>query len=281
MAGTYAPTKAQAKAVVRRKQAKFQGMKIVDDTTLQTFIEIQLLHHQSPTAIAGRLATGIDGLPFVSKDSIYRFIASVYGRQIEYQRTLLKRQTRARKRRPKAERLRDRKFIDQRPEAIAKRLRVGDLEADFIVSGKNGSGVLLTAVDRKLRVGFIRLILPVTVVNVEAAFLNIQSVFPELSSLTLDNDILFRFHKRLEGLLSVPIYFTDPYASWQKGSIENYNKQVRKYIPKGADISQYSPEYLATTQDRLNGRFMEVLGFRTPAERLEAYRKKPNKKTLR
>ena len=281
MTGAYVPAKAQAKATVRRKAAKYQGMKIVDSPALQSFIEEALLQHQSPAAIAGRLAAGLDGLPYASKNSIYRFIASAYGRQIEYQRRLLKRQTRARKRRPQAERLRDRKFIDQRPVVITKRLRVGDLEADFIVSGKSGSGVLLTAVDRKLRVGFIRLVLPVTIVNVERAFLGLQQVFPELTSLTLDNDLLFRFHQRLEQLLSIPIYFTEPYASWQKGSFENYNKQVRKYVPKSADISQYSLEYLTMVQDRLNERFMKVLGFQTPAERLKAYRKKPDKKTLR
>lgn len=256
-------------------------MKVVDSPALQDFIERALLQQQSPAAIAGRLATGLDGLPYASKNSIYRFISSAYGRQIEYRRTLIRRQTRARKRRPKAERLRDRNFIDQRPAVVTKRLRVGDLEADFIVSGKSGSGVLLTAVDRQLRVGFIRLILPVTIANVEQAFVDIQSVFPELTSLTLDNDILFRFHQRLAALLDVPIYFTEPYASWQKGSIENYNKQVRKYIPKGADISRYSPGYLEETEHRLNRRFMKILDFRTPAERLEEYRKSSNKKTLR
>lgn len=274
MAGTYAPVKAQAKATVRRKASKYQGMKVVDSPPLQDFIEQALGRHQSPAAIAGRLATGLDGLTYASKNSIYRFVGSGYGRQIEHQRTLLKRQTRARRRKPQAERLRDRNFIDARPEVITRRERVGDLEADFIVSGKSGSGVLLTAVDRKLRVGFIRLILPVTIANVEQAFADIQQVFPELSSLTLDNDILFRFHQRLAVLLGVPIYFTEPYASWQKGSIENYNKQVRKYVPKGADISRYSLKYVEKTEHRLNGRFMKLLDFQTPDERLEAYRKK-------
>jgi IS30 family transposase len=158
---------------------------------------------------------------------------------VEYDLKVLKagQKRRGRKKRPPVAVLGTRTFIDDRPSVIANRERIGDLEADFIVSGKCGSGYLLTAVDRKSRYGFIRMILPVTIANVEQALLDIQRCFPELTSVTLDNDLLFRFHERLQQLLGVPIYFCHPYASWQKGSIENYNKQVRKYVPKGADIS--------------------------------------------
>jgi IS30 family transposase len=256
-------------------------MQIVKQRALNDFIDAALLKQQSPDAIAGRLATGLDGLPSVSADSIYRYIASVHGRQIEYARALVRKQTKARKHRPIAERLQDRTFIDKRPAVITNRERVGDLEADFIVSGKAGTGYLLTAVDRKIRYGFIRLILPVTIANVEAAFQDIQILFPELSSLTLDNDILFRFHERLSELLSVPIYFTEPYASWQKGSVENYNKQVRKYVKKGADISQHPKEYLGMAESRLNDRYMSVLHYRTPAECLTAHRMGPTRQKTR
>jgi IS30 family transposase len=95
------------------------------------------------------------------------------------------------------------------------------------VSGKAGSGYALTAADRKLRVGFIRKILPVTVGNVLRALLEIKKAFPELKSITTDNDILWHYHKQLEAVLGVPFYFCDPYASWQKGSVENYNGEAR------------------------------------------------------
>lgn len=77
----------------------------------------------------------------------------------------------------------------------------------------------------------------------------------------------------------MPIYFCDPYSSWQKGTIENFNKQVRKYIPKGADISSYNEEYLKFIEDRLNGRFMSVLGYKTPTECQNEYRHNPKNKT--
>lgn len=279
MAASYIPTKAHHKATVRRKESKFQGMRVVQEPALRQFVESELLKQQSPAAIAGRLATGLDGLPYVSRDTIERFVRSAHGRQLEHQLKLLKQKRAGRKKRPPMERLGIRTFIDQRPDVITNRERVGDVEADFIVSGKAGSGYLLTVADRKIRVGFIRKVLPVSIVNMEQAFLDIQQTFPELTSVTTDNDLLFRFHERLEQLLGVPIYFCDPYASWQKGTIENYNKQVRKYVRKGADISQYSNEYLQLVEDRLNSRFMGVLGYKTPAECLAGHRfMKQNKK---
>ncbi len=283
VAGTYVPAKAHHKAYVRRKEAKFQGMRIVSDDALQHFIEAELLKLQSPAAIAGRLATGLDGMPFASRDTIERYVKSVYGRRLEYELKMLKagQKRKGRKKRPPVESLGIRKGIDERPEIVKARGRVGDVEADFIVSGKTGSGYLLTVVDRKVRFGLVRKLLPVSIVSMEQAFLDTKAAYPELKSITTDNDLLFRHHQRLEQLVGVPIYFCDPYASWQKGTIENYNRQVRKYIPKGADISSYNTNYLQFVADRLNGRFMSVLGYKTPEECLAEYRKDPKNKTTR
>jgi len=278
VAGAYTPAKAQHKATVRRKAAKYQGMKIIKEPELHAFIDRELLNQQSPAAIAGRLATGLDGLPYASRDTIETYIRSVYGRRIEYELAVLKRQrTRSRKRAPQVAELGQRTYIDNRPAVITNRERVGDLEADFILSGKSGTGILLTAADRKIRVGFIRKILPVTIANVEAALLDIKRVFPELTSITIDNDLLFRYHKRLEQLLGVPVYFCHAYHSWEKGTIENYNKQVRKYVKKGSDISQYSKAYLRFVESRLNRRFMSVLNYQTPEECLHEHRRTTGK----
>lgn len=245
------------------------------------FVECELLKFQSPAAISGRLATGLDGLSYVSRDTIEEYIRSVHGRRLEYQLKVLRQKKKGRRKRPLAVSLTNRTSIDDRPSVITNRERVGDVEADFIVSGKVGSGYLLTVVDRKIRVGFIRKILPVTIANMEQTFLDVKAQFPELLSVTTDNDLLFQHHKLLEALLGVPIYFCDPYASWQKGSIENLNKHVRKYIPKGADISQYGDDYIQFVEHRLNNRFMSVLGYKTPAECLTAHRKHHEKETSR
>jgi IS30 family transposase len=282
----YLADKAHAKATNRRKASKYQGRKIVRTKDLQAFIDKALLDWQSPEAIAGRLKAGLEpGLPYVSRDTIETYVRSAYGRRIEYQLKLLKagqrRKHRSRKR-PASEQPAhgdEKTYIDDRPKEITNRERVGDLEVDFIVSGKTGNGYCLTAADRKLRVGFIRKVLPVSVGNALKALQDIKLTFPELQSITTDNDILFRYHKQLEQALGVPFYFCHAYSSWEKGSIENYNGQARKYIRKGSDISQYGEAYIKQTERKLNERYMAVLGYKTPREALEEYRAANKKST--
>jgi len=281
VSGQYDSKKAHSKANVRRKASKYQGKRIVANKKLNEFVDRALLQRQSPAAIAGRLKAGLEpGLPYVSRDTIETYIKSVNGRRIEYQLKVLKakqKRKNSRRKRPGTPPRGDPKtYIDKRPDVIKNRERVGDLEVDFIVSGKSGKGYMLTAADRKLRSGYIRKILPVSVGNALKALLEIKKLFPEMKSITTDNDILFLYHTKLEAALGVKFYFCDPYSSWQKGSVENYNGEVRVYIPKGSDISQYNSAYIQMTEDKLNNRFMEVLGFKTPKEALDEYRELQN-----
>jgi len=274
----YIAAKAQAKATGRRKAASFQGKKIVGNRLLREFVDKTLVAGQSPAAIAGRLKAGLEPeLPYVSRDTIEEYIRSVHGRNIEYQLKVLKAGQKQHKRRRRQHTDKPsgdpKTYIDDRPACITNRERVGDLEVDFIVSGKQGSGYCLTAADRKLRVGFIRKVLPVSVGEALRALQEIKRVYPELQSISTDNDILWKYHKKLEELLGVPFYFCHPYSSWEKGSIENYNKQARHYVKKSSDISQYSDQYLQMVETKLNSRYMAVLGYRTPTEVLVEYRK--------
>jgi IS30 family transposase len=255
---------------VRRKYSKYQGKKIVTNEHLKKFVDEKLYDDQSPRAIAGRLKRREKQLPYVSKDSICRYIKSVYGRKIEAYRN--KHKPRRRPRKTHSEPLQNRTFISKRPKIINGRSRVGDTEADFIVSGKTGTGVLLVVVCRKLRVVCIEHIRVVTIHNVHRAFKRIKKRFPEMKTITMDNDVLFQKHKELEELLGVKIYFCDPYSSWQKGSVENVNKGIRKYIPKGSDISQYSKYFIKKIETKLNNRIMECLDYATPYEALEKHR---------
>jgi transposase, IS30 family len=252
-------------------------MKIVEHTSLRKFVERLLYDDQSPENIAGRVRTHTMSVPKVSKNSIYRFIRSVYGREIESHRNT--RRQRAQRRRVRARTLSDRTFIDKRPAHINARMRTGNVEADFIVSGKTGKGTLLVVVDRKLRTTFIELILDVSVANVHRAFLCIQKRFPELRTITTDNDILFRDHQTLATLLGVRIYFCRPYHSWEKGTVEHVNGVIRKDIPKGANISRYSKRFIQKIEDKLNRRILKCLEYRTPGEALVAVRKRKKRRS--
>jgi transposase, IS30 family len=269
--GVYTPKKAHHKAYVRRKESKFQGKKIVTHPNLRNFVEEKLLEGRSPESIAGRVTHQEKHVPRISADSIVRFLKSIHGRKIEIERNKLSKKKRSSKR-VKKKKLENRIFIDKRPQRIEKRQKVGDTEADFIVSGRSGKGYLLTVADRKLRVTFIEKILPVSIENMEKAFLKIKERFPEVKTVTTDNDILFVHHKRLESLLDVKIYFCHPYHSWEKGSIENVNGEIRKDIPKGSDISLYTAKFIRTVEEKVNDRYMECLSFATPQELLDKHR---------
>ena len=269
---------ASQKAYVRRKYAKFQGMKIVGDSELKKFIDSSLLDFQSPSAIAGRLKAGLERnskgglLPSTSRGAIEKYLGSVYGEHIRVEVDEFKKQYRRRRSRKPSEGLSERTFIDERPPEITQRERIGDVEMDFIVSGRGGSGYLLTVTDRKSRKSFVRKLLPVTIEDLTKLLVEVKAEFPELKSITTDNDILLAQHNLLSETLEVPIYFCHPYSSWEKGSIENLNKFVRKFIRKGSDISSYKNALIERVELLANGRFMEVLGFRTPNECLDAER---------
>lgn len=244
--GKYDPKKAHHKAYVKRKYSKYQGMKIVGNPGLRNFVERNLYDSQSPLNISGRIKKHERSLPPVSKDSIYRYIKSVYGRNIETFR--LKRKNRRRKRRSSIKKLQNRKFIEKRPQIASQRGRIGDAEADFLVSGRTGKGVILNVADRKSRAPFLEQIKNPTLDNVSIAFLKIKKRFPELKTITADNDLLVQHHKKLEKILNVKIYFCHPYCSWEKGAVENINGHIRKDIPKGSDISKYSKKFISSIE---------------------------------
>ena len=254
-------------------------MKIIENNDLRKLIENMLYDDQSPPNIAGRITLHEKHLPSISKDSIYRYIKSVYGRRIEFYRKT--RKTRRRRRRAKSERLKDRTFIDKRPQFINKRQRLGDVEADFIKSGKTGKGILLVVVDRKARVVFIEKILKTIVKNVHKSFVKIKQRFPEMKTITTDNDLLLQKHKELEKILNVKIYFCHSYHSWEKGTVENANKYIRRDIPKSSNISKYSTKFIKQVEEKLNRRSLKCLNYLTPKEVLTLERKKEKQKTAK
>jgi len=245
------------------------------NSALRKFVDSALSDGQSPQAISGRIKHREKQLAYVSKDTVYRYLKSPYGKLIgiKWKKKIRRKVSR------KVTQLKDRVFIDKRPKVIEERARVGDMEGDFIVSGRNGKGVLLTTVCRRLKVAFLELITEVTIDEVHCAFERIKKRFPEMKTLTLDNDLLFKMHQAMEKLLNVKIYFCHPYHSWEKGSIENVNMEIRKFLPKGSDLSMYDQEFIQSIEDHVNGRFMECLKYATPEEKLTEHRE--NKKQLK
>ncbi len=94
-----------------------------------------------------------------------------------------------------------------------------------------------------------------------------------IRSITTDNGSEFCAHKLISKALAPKgtknpnlVFFADSYSSWQKGAIENANKLIRQYIPKGTDFSSLSDNYIRKIQHKINRRPREKLNFQSPKE---------------
>lgn len=160
------------------------------------------------------------------------------------------------------------KSIDERPETVLEREEFGDWEADFIKGKKNtGEAALLTLVERKSRTSIIR---KIPNFEAETTIQALKDIVNEVGahhfkSITFDNGSEFSEVSNLENL-NVDIYFAHAYASWERGSNENFNGLVREFIPKGISINPYTEEEIQEIEDCLNKRPRRILGYQSAAE---------------
>lgn len=166
----------------------------------------------------------------------------------------------------KATNIRNRKSIHERPiEADGKRF--GDWEMDLIVD--NNGNAILTMMERsanylvmaKLKEGKKAMPLAKTVWRLLLPYRG-----ENLKTTTTDNGSEFAANEWITSKLGVPVFFTDAYSSWQKGAVENTNKPIRQYIPKGMDISSVTDKRISSIQAKINRRPREKLNFSTPKE---------------
>jgi len=264
---------------IRMRSRRIVGKKIALHPDLRRFVEAVLMDDQSPEEISKRLKRIEKQLTYVSAFAIRRYVKSVYGRRIEWHRSKVfkkkRRRVAARKR------IEGKRMISKRPSKINKRWGLGHMEGDFIVSGKSGTGMIFALRDRKVRMNLLEKILPVSVRAVDRALGRMKQRYPEMQTLTFDNDILFLEHKKLEKKYQVKIYFCFPHSPWQKPSIENLNKILRRYIPKSSDISKYSRRFVANLEAKLNRKFMDCLNSFTPNEAYEKEKKQKQRRVAR
>ena len=264
--GIYVARKAHHRAYVKRKYSKYQGMKIKEDMKLEEYITKYLKLGWSPEQISGRIA-GERNLQRVSHTAIYSWLRSVYGRKLESELKKLKRR-RGEKKRAKVTQLEGRVFIDERPKSVDTRRYFGDWEGDFIVSGKKSKAALLVLYERKSRYVLLRKVRHKTAAQVEQTLVDMIKPLSQFRSLTLDNDIAFVHHEKISKEIGVPLFFCHPYASWEKGGVENTNRYIRRWIPKGADISKWSDEDIQNIEWWMNSLPRKILKFKTPEEEM-------------
>ena len=264
--GAYAAKKAQLKAYQRRRRARSQSKKIPKTAALREYVELKIKMYWSPEDISGRIKFIDTNIPYVNKDTIYKYLKSIYGRKLE---RFLWHKGKKRKARPKRSDIKDRSFIEERPNFVLKRRFFWDWEADFIVSGKHGKGALLVFVERKSRYV---LIFKLADRRVETINLVLRMIFGSgqliCNTLTIDNDICFRHHKQMSKIIGAPIFFCHPYHSWEKGTVEKMNQMIRRFIKKGCNIDKISEKKVKWVEGILNNKPYKCLGFYTPKEAL-------------
>lgn len=262
----YVRKRAQEKARLRRKQSKIQCMKVAVDARLKEFVTAQIADDQSPEAISGRLKNQETSLLYASTKAIYKFVHSVHGRKIEkhlYSKAVKRKG--GPKRGARKTSIDGRTMIDKRPKRVENRKEFGHFEGDFIESGKDGKGSLLVLVERKTRYPFLAYTDDRTTAHINALIAETLRGAP-CRSITLDNDISFQKHRELSELTDAAVFFCHAYHSWEKGTVENRNRGVRRYEPKGTDFSLVSDERIKEIETILRTRFMKCLNFKTPQE---------------
>jgi IS30 family transposase len=276
----YRAHRAQAKSVRTRKNSKIQCMKVALDPLLKTYVLKKLKKKWSPELISGRLKKIDTQIKYTSGKAIYKFVSSVHGRNVEKYLYSSSHRRRGPKRGSRSVKLDGRLMIDQRPKHVDNRKEFGHFEGDFIESGKDGKGSLLVLVERKTRYPFLRKTMDKKTTAVNALVKTMIGAY-EPESMTLDNDLSFAKHKEMSALVDAPVYFCNPYHSWEKGTVENRNRCVRTDIPKKTDISTVSDARIKAVEKTLRNRPLKVLGFKTPREAWDIEMRKRKEKKCR
>ncbi len=259
----YRPKQADEKASQRRVNAPHPE-RILKETW--KVIEEKLRQEWSPEQISGWLKK--NQAIRISHEWIYQYILTDQKADGDLY-THLRQHGKRRKRYGKYDRrgkLPNRVSIEERPEVVEQRERLGDWEIDTLV-GKGHQGALVSLVERKSRYTLLQ---PVTqrLANLvaDATILLLHPFADLVHTITGDNGKEFSEHVRIAETLKTNFYFAHPYSAWERGTNENTNGLVRQYFPKKTDFSKVPLSETKIAVDRLNHRPRKCLDFKTPFE---------------
>ena len=166
--------------------------------------------------------------------------------------------------------------ISQRPIDIDNRTEFGHWEIDTVIGEKTkDDNVLLTIVERKTRYAMVLKAIAKTAPAITDALNKVRDIFGEqfsqvFKSITSDNGSEFADLSTIESETNTKIYFTHPYSSFEKGTNERHNGLIRRFVPKGKRISDYSYHDIAFIEDWMNTLPRRILKYKTPEELFEA-----------
>ncbi|MEK7201398.1 MAG: IS30 family transposase [Patescibacteria group bacterium] len=265
--GEYEAEVAGQKAYVTRKYAKWAWKKINEDNNLREYIENELMHFQSPDGISGKMK--LEHQPFyASKTAIYEWLYSNRGQWLCP--FLYGMQYRPRKHREKkTERVMipNRIGLDERPEGANNRTRYRHWEGDTLGRTKHLPGTvgLEVVYERKAKYIEAEKIESLSPEHFNLGMKKIQERVATMRSLTFDNGMENRGHE----LLGVPTFFCDSYSSWQKGGVENANKMLRRFFPKGTNFRDVTENDVRLVIGILNNKARKSLGYKSAKQVME------------
>lgn len=263
----YRAVVAERVAVVARSRPK--TMAVDRSPGLRRGVLALLRSGWSPASIAGRLARdhGGEDAGRVSHEAIYQWIyaqpVATLRRELIALRTGRTRRTGPRP--APAPRIREPRYLDERPAEAESRAVPGHWEGDLVI-GKGGRTAVATLVERTSRFLVLVPLRGRDSLTVSEAIISAVGPLPTSikRSLTWDCGSEMALHKDITAT-GLPVYFAHPHSPWERGSNENLNRIVREYLPKGIDITS-DPVYLAAIAAEINDRPRKLHDWRKPSE---------------
>ncbi len=131
----------------------------------------------------------------------------------------------------------------------------------YTVLGKQGTGAIVSLVERKSKLYLIRKVPAKSAADVSRAVVAMLWCYRRhVRTITADNGSEFCDHKRVAEKLKTHIYFANPYSSWEHGLSENFNGLLRQYIRIGTNLLTVTDKQIADVERPLNARPRKCLG---------------------
>jgi IS30 family transposase len=263
----YFPGIAHEKAISRAKNGR--GSKLQKNAYLRDYVCRSLKKGWSPEQVSGRMKYQKLTI-YVCPETIYQYVYKSKNKELYYclpykQSKRYKRYTR------KQHQCRfggDWRLITERPADINTRIRFGHWEGDTIQFAGNRKKVITTLVERKSRMLFL---IKNNSKHSTGVMEKISNKFENLpkqmcKSITFDQGVEFADYKLLESRRRCKIYYCETHSPWQKGTNENTNGRLRRYLPKTATIDDITQNHLDALADKMNLCPRKCLGYKMPKE---------------
>lgn len=255
---------------------KTNKRKLDKDEKLARYVRVQICSGLSPEQVAGQLKeqppVSLGGTS-VSHEAIYSWIYDGNGKDcIPYLRKRHRKRKKKGSRRKQGFTLQNRVSIHVRPKRITERKGSCDWEDDSVICS-GGKSVLAVQYNRTLMLARLTKVPDKSATSHEWALRAKMEKDPEglWKTVTRDNGTENALHDETRKRYRVRSYFCDPYASWQKGGVENLNGLIRQYFPKSLNLDTIPQEAVAMVEEMLNNRPRKKLNYLTPNEALDQF----------